>query len=416
MGQLDFSATGPRHSDQPRLGRSTRPDLRRLLACLALAIPLLSACGSPSRPIPSHVPGTCLTHKAAPLAVAIGARSNVPDESGSLPPVVTSLLMSAATGKRPISLIRIDGQPKIFTPPTFTTDAQNAPARQQDLNDYLNAEISPILHKQIRAQVPQADVLTALDLAASATAPDGNIVVVDSGLSTTGPLNYTQPGLLMAPPSDVVKFLRQKNLLPQLSGRHVLLSGFGYTADPQPRLNQAQRNSVINQWVAIIKAGGGCVSVDQAPNTASDLPGLPSVAIVTPPPTPTFSNCGTIALEDAGSVGFFVGSSKFRDPSAAAATLHNLADKLKQGSEHIILIGSTSSEGSDQMNNSLSQSRAKAVETVLVSMGISMSRITIHGEGSHWPGRVNDQGPGGVLLPGPAEQDREVIVQLPHCN
>jgi hypothetical protein len=28
---------------------------------------------------------------------------------------------------------------------------------------------------------------------------------------------------------------------------------------------------------------------------------------------------------------------------------------------------------------------------------------------------VTDIGPGGELLPGPAEQDREVIVQLPSC-
>jgi outer membrane protein OmpA-like peptidoglycan-associated protein len=81
-----------------------------------------------------------------------------------------------------------------------------------------------------------------------------------------------------------------------------------------------------------------------------------------------------------------------------------------------MLIGSTSSEGGDALNNPLSLARAKAVKSVLVSMGIPGSRITTTGDGSHWPGRVNDIGPGGVLLPGPAEQDREVIVQLPQCT
>jgi outer membrane protein OmpA-like peptidoglycan-associated protein len=168
--------------------------------------------------------------------------------------------------------------------------------------------------------------------------------------------------------------------------------------------------------VAIVKAGGGCVTVNTLPNTAAEIPGLPPVGVVTPPATPAFRNCGTIALQDAGSVGFIVGTANFRDPSAAQATLQELADTLKQGTETIMLIGSTSSEGGDALNNPLSLARAKAVKSVLVSMGIPGSRITTTGDGSHWPGRVNDIGPGGVLLPGPAEQDREVIVQLPQCT
>lgn len=414
MDQMGFSVTRSCISDLSQVSRSIRSDFLRLLACVALATPLLSACGSSNPPVTSSFAGTCLRHKAAPLALAIGARSNVPTET--LPPVITSLLQSAAAGGQPISLIRIDGQPKVFSPPSFSTDAQNGPARQQALTNYINGEISPILQGKIHAQAPEADVLTSLDLAASAVGPGGNIVIVDSGLQTTGVLNYTQSGLLMAPPADVVRFLRQKNLLPDLNGRHVLLAGFGYTAAPQPILNEAQRNSVIKQWMAIIKAGGGCVSVDLTPDTTADLPNLPQVAIVTPPPTPAFSNCGTFALEDASTVGFVDGKASFRDPGAATTTLQKLADKLKQGSEHITLIGGTSSEGSEALNNSLSKSRAEAVETILVSMGISMSRITIKGDGSHWPGRVNDLGPGGVLLPAQAEQDREVIVQLPRCQ
>ena len=253
-------------------------------------------------------------------------------------------------------------------------------------------------------------------LAAAATGPDGNIIVVDSGLQTVAPLEYQQPGLLMAPSSDVVTFLRQQDLLPDLSGRHVLLSGFGYTASPQPALNEAQRANLIEQWTAIVTAGGGCVTVDPLPNTAPEIAALPPVSIVTPPATPVFSNCGTIALSDAGTIGFAAGTAKFRDPSAAKATLRQLADKLKQGAEHVTLIGSTSSEGGDAVNDPLSLARAKAVEAVLISLGIPASRITAVGDGSHWPGRVPDIGPDGSLLPAQAEQDREVIVQLPKCT
>ena len=358
--------------------------------------------------------GTCLTKTSAPLALAVGVRSNVP--ATEFPPAVDALLASTANDQQPISLIRIDGQPKMFTLPTFTTTAKNGAAHTQAVNDYLNHYVQPVLRGEIHAQVPQANLLMALSLAASATAPNGNIIVVDSGLQTVAPLAYQHGDVMMAPPGDIVSFLRKEKLLPNLAGRHVLLAGFGYAAAPQPLLDDAQRNNVINQWKAIVTAGGGCVTAYPKGNTARELPHLPPVTVVPPPPPPHFNNCGTIVLSDAGSVGFHVGKDTFRDPAAAQATLRNLAGRLKQGSEHIRLIGSTSSEGGDALNNPLSQQRADAVERVLEAQGIPSARITAIGDGSHWAGRVNDIGPGGVLLPGPAEQDREVIVQLPKCQ
>jgi outer membrane protein OmpA-like peptidoglycan-associated protein len=360
------------------------------------------------------LPGTCLTSQAAPLALAVGVRSNVP--TAKLPPETLTLLETTARAGKQISLVRIDGQPKIFTPAPFSTKDKNGPAIDQDVGNYLNSYVTPILRSQVHAQVAQADVLGALALAASATGPDGNIIVVDSGLQTVAPLNYQQSGMMMAPPGDVVAFLRKQDLIPDLKGRHVLLSGFGYTASPQPVLDEAQRTNVISQWEAIIKAGGGCVTADQDANTTAEVPGLPAVSLAKPPPLPVFNNCGTIVLSDAGSVGFVVGKAAFRDPSAAQTTLRQLAGTLKQGSESIKIIGSTSSEGGDAVNNPLSQRRADAVESVLHSMGIPDSRMHSIGRGSHWQGRVNDTGPGGELLPAQAEQDREVVVQLPQCR
>src|SRR5262249_4518492 len=98
------------------------------------------------------------------------------------------------------------------------------------------------------------------------------------------------------------------------------------------------------------------------------------------------------------------------------ATLQQLATTLGHGTEHVTLIGSTSSEGGDAVNNPLSRERANAVRAVLVSMGIPPSRIAAMGDGSHWPGRVKYIGPDGGLLAAQAAQDREVIVRLPKCR
>jgi OmpA-OmpF porin, OOP family len=389
-------------------------------SCAAIGVAVLAAglagCSSSSPSASSPLAGTCLTSGPAPFALAIGMRSNVP--STLYPAAANDLLENAANDQQQISLIRIDGQPKVFTLPVFKTSANNPTTRSQAVNNYLKAEVTPALDSEIRAQAPQADVLGALSLAASATVPNGNIILIDSGLQTVAPLAYQQSSsLMMSPPGDIVEFLKQQGLLPDLRGRHVLLDGFGYTASPQPTLNQAQRNSIIAQWEAIVTAGGGCVTADPQPNTAAEVSGLPLVSVVPPPPTPDIHRtCGTIALSDAGTVGFVVGTATFRDPSAADATLSQLAATLNRTTEHITLIGSTSTEGGDAINNPLSLHRAQAVEQVLVSMGIAASRITAVGDGSHWPGRVPDIGPGGDLLPGPAEQDREVIVQLPKCT
>ena len=388
------------------------------MACALMSVGVVLtavACSqSPSASAGPPISSTCLTTSAAPLALAVGVRSDVPQTA--FPPAVNTLLTAAATGKQQISLIRIDGNPKVFTPAPFSTTDQNSAAIAQDVSAYISTTIEPILRGPLHAQVAQADILTALDLAAGAAAPNGNIVLIDSGLQTVAPLEYQQQGLLMSPPSDIVSFLKQKNLIPDLKGRHVLLSGFGYTAAPQASLNLAQRNNVIDQWEAIVAAGGGCVTADPSPNTASELAGLPAVASVPLPPPVVIRACGTTVLGDAGSVGFIVNTATFRDPSAADATLSQLASGLKRSSEPITLIGSTSTEGGDAINNPLSRSRAEAVKSVLVSMGIAASRITTIGDGSHWPGRVNDIGPNGQLLPAQAEQDREVIVQLPRCS
>jgi hypothetical protein len=93
-----------------------------------------------------------------------------------------------------------------------------------------------------------------------------------------------------------------------------------------------------------------------------------------------------------------------------------LAATLRQGTEQITLIGSTSTEGGDAFNNTLSWKRATAVKAVLVSLGIPGGRIKVVGDGAHYPGRVPDIGPDGQLLLAQAEQDREVIVQLPQCQ
>lgn len=144
------------------------------------------------------------------------------------------MITTAATDRQPITLIRIDGKPKVFHLEKFSTSDHNSGAISDDIKNYVTGVNERLDGPKMHAAVPQADVLTALSLAAAATPTNGNIIVIDSGLQTVVPLEYQVPGTLMSPRRDVVDFLHARNMIPALSGRHVLLSGFGYTAALSP--------------------------------------------------------------------------------------------------------------------------------------------------------------------------------------
>ena len=81
---------------------------------------------------------------------------------------------------------------------------------------------------QAVAVSPETDLLTALRLAAEqvADAPGRHtILVVDSGLSTTGALSFRLDGMLAADPADVVASLQTAGALPDLSGVHLVFHG-----------------------------------------------------------------------------------------------------------------------------------------------------------------------------------------------
>jgi OmpA-OmpF porin, OOP family len=370
----------------------------------------LSGCSSPSTPSATAISLDCVQSNA-PLALAIGARANDPSPNAALSKL-SPLISSAANAQVPISVIRIDGQPQEIFSQTFSTDAGNSGSRQADLDTFLQG-LGNVIAKELPARAPQADVLTALTLAAEATTPGSNVVLVDSGLQTVAPLSFQESGLLEADPSDVVNFLRSEKLLPNLKGRHVLLMDLGYTVAPQGPLDLEQQQNVTAIWKQIAQAAGAsCVSVYSQPPGSAAVSNVPPVSVVPIPRPAQINTCGDTVLNASNHVNFIENTATFIDPSAARATLQQLADTLQNGQQHVELIGTTATNGSIAYRINLSDERAEAVKQVLVSQGIAASRIGTKGVGTDWPGHVPDIGPGGVLLPGPAEQNREVIAQL----
>jgi OmpA-OmpF porin, OOP family len=88
----------------------------------------------------------------------------------------------------------------------------------------------------------------------------------------------------------------------------------------------------------------------------------------------------------------------------AMRSLYKLAEFLKQNpTRHVSIDGHTDSTGSEAYNLDLSQRRAEAVRSFLITSGIGPDRITAHGHGKLYPVASND-------TPAGRQQNRRVEV------
>lgn len=383
---------------------------RRWVGAVAalVMVPALVACSDGFRP--GAVDLACPAQPGGPVTLAVGARANSP--APVLQPAIVDLMREAAKKSQAISVVRVDGSPTVPFQGTFSSDAANDVARSNELTQFITAvqqRISTLL-----PAAPEADVLGALGEAARITPEGGTVVLIDSGLQTTGQIRFQDPGTFGADPAEFVTYLQQRSLMPNLSGRAVVLVGLGNTAEPQQQLDASLRSRVTSLWQAVVSAAGAsCVQVlDTAAGRTSVTTDVPVTPVALPTVDP-FQPCGETVLHDGDTVGFIGDQANFRDPAAARATLQKLADLLIGGHQQVTLIGTTAKAGNDESSRvRLSERRAEAVKQVLVELGVPAERITTKGVGTQWPDRVNDIAPDGSLIPWAAALNRSVVVQL----
>lgn len=79
-------------------------------------------------------------------------------------------------------------------------------------------------------------------------------------------------------------------------------------------------------------------------------------------------------------------------------------------SRRVTLTGTTARVGSREGQIALATERAVAVQNILVELGADPGQIDTVGVGSYFPEYITDHDPAGVLLPGPAQQNRTVRI------
>ncbi|MET9223832.1 OmpA family protein [Streptomyces sp. NPDC003300] len=371
-----------------------------------------SGCGHPAKNSASEQreqAAACATGRGR-VALVLGARANTP--APRLTPAALSLVDTAIDGGQLISVVGVDGAPDVEFRGAFEDTGKNGSRSAKDHDTFVKS-LTNTIHR-MKAGRPEADLLAALAEAAGNVGPGGTVVVADSGLQTVAPLDFRRDGVLDAQATDVADFLKRQGSLPQLTGISVLFSGVGDTAPPQARLPLPEHKNLVAIWKAIaVEAGAECVAADPVPATGAAVPHTPAVSVVKVRPLETYPpSCGNHVLRNSGSVGFLPDTSVLRDRPAAAVALRELADWAVAHHAKIGLIGTTASAGTADGRRRLSLDRATAVRDVLVSLGVPAHDITLRGVGTRWPGHVQDLDSEGRLLPGPAERNRSVVLDL----
>ena len=378
-----------------------------IAACMLLAT--VAACDDSEGFDAGTVALSCPVTAGGPVTLVVGARANSPDPD--LPTEIQGLVREAAKQKQKIQIVRVDGTPTVALTAVFNTDGKSDTQRTKDLDTFIKKILKTVTDLQPKTE--EADVLAALTEAAHVTPPNGTVVLIDSGLTTTGPLSFRESDMFGVNPEEVALFLDKQKLTPKLTDLSVVLVGIGNTAEPQPQLDENLHTRITKLWHTIVeKAGAGCVADLPTPLRRAATERKVNVSVVKLPEPVTFAPCGTTILADSDAVGFIVGQSTMRDPAAGRKTLQQLADQVKTRNQRITLVGNTSSEGDANANKLLSQRRAEAIKQVLVELGVEQSRIETRGDGSNGKYHINDRLSDGTLDPKAAAHNRSVVVEL----
>ncbi|OAD97739.1 hypothetical protein [Arthrobacter sp. OY3WO11] len=351
------------------------------------------------------------------LAIVAGARQNQPalfssrESSGqnqqvlNLPSLGNSLhekLSSNAT----VTVIPADGVPAASQSATLTVIDKNPKTRSDSIAS--NVSSAAGLIASARASVTETNTLAAIDVAGRA---GKTVFIVDSGVSTTGPLAL-QTGLLSSK-TDVNSLIRQLEASgnqPHFNGTRFIWWGLGQVTAPQPALPIWARTKLQQLWEAVITAGGGTVVFNHEQLTPGD-PASPQLPHVTPvdftdtPVEPLSLTLPETRLHFQENVASFADVEKAKAALAAIAPALNINDH-----PHIWITGCTALDPAATAANmkTVSRARAEATAKLLRELGAT-SALHVEGYGPHCPGRISDLNANGLLTEN-AALNRKVLI------
>lgn len=372
-----------------------------LLGIAFAATTLLSGCGG------NRVDAATPTKdQEIHLAAVIGSHGNAPRPNLGL---IEDLVYDACYTYGSVTLVCDDGDPFTLVidipnqEPSLSTNKYKQIANEQTKQILTAAS-------QMQAKADEVDTLRAIQYAArslesvkaenDAVEKVCKMVILDSCLSTTGALSFSEHNLNNIDPADVVDQLTKMNEIPVMDGVAVTVYTCGDTAGKkQKTLTEANRRTLKKVWESILEAGNADV------NMKNDLP-LSSVydEDSLPPVTPisvvqdsvdinnakeasdAFADGGVISFDEK-SIAFCKGTAELADKDAAKQAITYVAEYMVTHPDFNLLVcGTTACWGGNEYCITLSNARSSVVCQLLINeFGIEPERVRSVGVGYNFP-------------------------------
>lgn len=345
--------------------------------------------------------------------------------------VVQDTVSSAVESNGFISVICIDGEPDLLAANLYKIPERYANSDKAKLEADALIKANTMLREleTVKADDPESDVLGSLRLAVRSLADisgmEKTILVIDSGLSTTGVMDFNC-NLILSDPEDLANMLEERSAIPNFEGITVIWLQMGDTALPQEPLTDAQREKLTAIWKAVIEKTGGTFKCSEAPankaNSSSEYPFVSPVSL--PDETPiTFD---PVVIEEATEskddeffqepqllseeqVKFIGDSDQYIDVVQAEEAIRPVAQYMESHPDmRLLLIGTTAGDKTTEFSLQLSRSRAETVKSTLISLGIASDRIETLGLGSDDPWHI--YGVGTAMDDPMASANRKVVL------
>lgn len=321
-----------------------------------------------------------------------------------------------------INVVCIDGNPEVVGTVTFDDIPDNVKkAGSEKIKKDAMTRVDNLISvaSECKANDTEADLLEGLRLAVRSVnslqdAKNKIIIVIDSGLSTSGLLKF-QNNIINAEATSIVDQLKEREAIPDFSDITVQFIHLGDVAAPQDELTSQQVSKVEQIWQAIVEAGNGrCELLSSVPNEKKPEGEYLKVTKIDLPKEEAIEYTGTSDIDinsplviSEKQIGFIGDSAEYVDNEAAIEIIKPIATYLKKNKDiAILLVGTTAGDSDNSYTRELSGDRADAVKRTLISLGVSERRIKTLGMGCTDPWHISGAGIEGDL----ASQNRKVVM------
>ena len=362
------------------------------------------------------------------LAVVVGKHGNSMEIPLNAPSIKEAIYNSCYTYGS-VAFVSVDGNPKVYYQaniPEPEVGGLTENKKQSIANGYTEQLLREIQHAY--PEVAEVDTLKAIQQAAftlqgSSESADKVMVIMDSGLSTVGYLDFTK-SLLEADVQSIVEALKEAEAIPNMQDASVVWMFIGQTASPQQELSERQKKKLQEIWTAILLEGGA-KEVTFASDIASELseelfPGVSlvdveerSINVDTEERIPVEiiidEPIETVVLDNT-SVQFVGDKAVFVDKEVAMSHIKELAEQLLMHPDNKVYVIGTTASGNREFCNQLSIDRAQTVTDALIVMGVPESQLIPMGLGFEDPWHIDDLDDSGRQIESQACQNRKVLI------